>query len=232
MIFFLVSVAFRLPAQQNEADRRLLADVRTKAEKGDAQSQCDLGRAFDEGSLGVPRDRVEAVKWYRKAAEQNYAEAQFYLGSCYDHGDGVAKDYVEAVKWYRKAAEQNYATAQFNLGFCCVEGRGMAKDYVEAVKWIRKAAEQNFGPAQNSLGSLYEFGGMGVAKDYVEAYRWWLLVARQGDEPAKKDVRTLEGRMSREQIANAQKLAQNFKPRSVPSAVSVIPGTGILEMRP
>ena len=63
------------------------------------------GRRRGEGS-------VEAVKWYRKAAEQNYAKAQYNLGVCYEHGEGVAKDPVEAVKWYRKAAEQNYAKAQ------------------------------------------------------------------------------------------------------------------------
>ena len=66
----------------------------------------------------MAEDDVEAVKWYRKAAEQNYAPAQYNLGLCYDHGDGVAENQVEAVKWYRKAAEQNDAEAQYNLGIC------------------------------------------------------------------------------------------------------------------
>jgi TPR repeat protein len=65
---------------------------------------------------GVAKDEVEAVKWYRKAAEQNDAEAQYNLGLCYANGQGVAKDEAEAVKWYRKAAEQNDADAQYNLG--------------------------------------------------------------------------------------------------------------------
>jgi hypothetical protein len=43
---------------------------------------------------------VEAVKWYRKAAEQNYAGAQFNLGFCYANGQGVAKDNVEGYKWF------------------------------------------------------------------------------------------------------------------------------------
>ena len=60
-----------------------LADVRAKAEKGDAQSQYQLGHAFANGSLGVAKDQVEAVKWFRKAAEQNLADAQDYLGVCY-----------------------------------------------------------------------------------------------------------------------------------------------------
>ena len=61
---------------------------------------------------------MEAVKWYRKAAEQNLAEAQYNLGIYYATGQGVAKDEVEAVKWWRKAAEQNIADAQCDLGRC------------------------------------------------------------------------------------------------------------------
>jgi hypothetical protein len=41
---------------------------------------------------GVPQDFAEAVKWYRKAAEQDNATAQYTLGVCYDNGRGVAKD--------------------------------------------------------------------------------------------------------------------------------------------
>ena len=36
------------------------------------------------------KDHAEAVKWYRKAAEQNLAVAQYNLGVCYD-GRGVAR---------------------------------------------------------------------------------------------------------------------------------------------
>src|SRR6266705_621851 len=112
LLFLLAGAVFQLTAQQSEADRKLLADIRAKAEKGDAQSQAQLGEAFGFGILGLAKDEVEAVKWYRKAAEQNLAVAQCDLGFCYGGCNGLAKDYVEAVKWYRKAAEQNYAKAQ------------------------------------------------------------------------------------------------------------------------
>ena len=58
------------------------------------------------------------MKWYRKAAEQGFAEAQYNLGVCYYHGLGVEPDYSEAVKWWRQAAEQGHAEAQNNLGDC------------------------------------------------------------------------------------------------------------------
>ena len=125
---------------------------------------------------------------------------------------GVAKDEAKAVTWYRKAAVQNDAEAQVNLGLCYASGQGVAKDYVEAVKWFRKAAEQGHVKAQNNLGLCYD-NGQGVAKDYVEAYKWWLLAAGQGDETAKKCLPALEFRMTREQIAEGEKLTRNFKPR-------------------
>jgi len=52
-----------------------------------------------------------AAAWFRKAAEQGDAGAQFNLGNMYDQGKGVAQDYAQAVEWYRKAAKQGYADA-------------------------------------------------------------------------------------------------------------------------
>jgi hypothetical protein len=49
---------------------------------------------------------VEAVRYYRLAAEQGLARAQFHLGKCLQSGDGVAQDWVEAVRYYRLAAAQ------------------------------------------------------------------------------------------------------------------------------
>ncbi|WP_146113983.1 tetratricopeptide repeat protein, partial [Haemophilus influenzae] len=67
-------------------------------------AQFNLGNMYYNGH-GVKQDDFEAVKWYRKAAEQGYADAQFNLGNMYYNGHGVKQDDFEAVKWYRKAAE-------------------------------------------------------------------------------------------------------------------------------
>ena len=66
---------------------------------------------------------MEAVKWYRLAAEQGNARAQYNLGYAYDNGEGVEQDYVEAVKWFRLAAEQGNADAQYNLGYAYATAR-------------------------------------------------------------------------------------------------------------
>jgi TPR repeat protein len=180
VLLLVTAAVFQLPAQQNEADRKVLAEIRAGADKGDAKAQYELGRAFFSGALGVAKDEAEAVKWFRKAAEQNVADAQFSLGVCYANGQGVTKDDAEAVKWFRKAAEQNLADAQYNLGVCYDSGEG-------------------------------------VAKDQVEAYKWWLLAAGQGNDDAKHNMTIVENKMTREQIAEGQRLARDFKPRKVPS---------------
>ena len=97
----------------------------------------------------------EAVKCYRKAAEQGIADAQYNLGICYYNGVGVGKDDYEAVKWFRKAAEQGYADAQYNLGACYYNGFGVAKDDYEAEKWLRKAAKQGLTKAKEFLEEIY-----------------------------------------------------------------------------
>ena len=54
---------------------------------------------------GVPRDDAEAVRWFRLAAEQGTAIAQYNLGVAYATGRGVPQDYVSAHMWLNLAAE-------------------------------------------------------------------------------------------------------------------------------
>ena len=57
-------------------------ETKIEAEKGDARAQVNLGFMYYNGE-GVPMTRAEAVKWYRKAADQGYDMAQSKLGFMY-----------------------------------------------------------------------------------------------------------------------------------------------------
>ena len=48
--------------------------------------------ALYQPCLWVEEDVAEAVKWYRKAAEQGDKDAQHNLGVCYEYGEGVEQD--------------------------------------------------------------------------------------------------------------------------------------------
>ena len=129
----------------------------------------------------------EAVKWYRIAADQGNANAQYNLGLMYYNGYGLTKDYVEAVKWYRKAADQGNAKAQHNLGYMYYNGIGVKKDYVEAAKWYRKAAEQGNAKSQHNLGYMYS-NGYGVTQDYAEALKWYRKAADQENASSMSSI--------------------------------------------
>ena len=85
VLLLVTAIVFQLLAQQNEADRKVLAEIRAGADKGDAEARYELGRAFFSGALGVAKDEAEAVKWFRKAAEQNLTDAQFQSGRLLRH---------------------------------------------------------------------------------------------------------------------------------------------------
>ena len=171
---------------QVQAQEAVVAELRTRAEQGDAEAQFKLGRMYGKGE-GVPQDGVQAVAWFRKAAEQGHAKAQNGLGAMYDLGQGVPQDWVQAVVWYRKAAEQGEAMAQSNLGAMYEDGHGVAQDHVQAVVWYRKAAEQGYAEGQFNLSLMY-VNGRGVSQDYAQALVWYRKAAEQGYAAAQHNL--------------------------------------------
>ncbi len=63
---------------------------------------------------GLSQDDTKAVTWFRKAAEQGFADAQRNLGAMYGMGRGVPQDYIQAHKWSNLAATQGIKEAQKN----------------------------------------------------------------------------------------------------------------------
>lgn len=77
------------------------------AEQGDIRAQFMIGMFLASGTA-VPKDLVQASKWFLLAAVQGLPEAQYELGLLYAYGDGVRKDEMEAERWLQMAAEQGY----------------------------------------------------------------------------------------------------------------------------
>lgn len=186
------------------------AEFGTLAEKGDAKAQIKVGEMHVRGQCG-PKSDEEAAKWYLKAAQQGNAEAQVYLGVMHANGKGVAQDDAEAGKWYAKAAEQGSAVGQGMLGQLYSTGKGVAKSDAEAIKWYRKSAEQGNALGQRLLGGAYA-DGLGVEQDYVQAYMWLTLAFQKGDPMAGGIRSTFLGKLKPDQIAEAIRLARDWRP--------------------
>ena len=172
----------------------------------------DAEAAYDKG------DYETALGLIRPLAELGVAPAQYNLGNLYRLGQGAPRDYAIAISWYRKAAEQGLAPAQYNLGFMYDYGHGVPQDYAVAASWYRKAAEQGDDSAQNNLGSMYE-SGQGVPQDYVQAHMWFSLAGalageREEREKSVKNRDKVAAKMTPAQIAEAQRLAREWKPKT------------------
>ena len=188
-------------AFSSDADERQFLQFQSKALLGDADAQWKVGTHYFAGYL-VPKDYAEAVKWYRKAAEQGHAPAQVSLGIAYFFGQGVEKDYVEAYAWYnlgsekfknaesdRNRLEDAMSPAQIaDAQKRTEELRSIFKSRksVEVVK-LRKAGEEGNAIAQFRLGVCYHDGD-GVPKDNVLAVKWYRMAAEQGHAPAQSNL--------------------------------------------
>ena len=148
--------------------------------------------------------------------EQGNADAQALLGVVYYEGRVVPQNYAAAAMWYRKAAEQGNAEAQFQLGVLYHNGEGVPQDDAAAVVWYRKAIERGHTRAKSVLGLMY-YQGTGVPQDYVLAHMWLNLAGAGGYKPALEFRDRIAAGMTPTQIAEAQKLAREWKPTSTPA---------------
>jgi TPR repeat protein len=191
--------------------------------------------------MRMPEATAKALRLIRPLVNDGDASAQFNLGLMYTTGQGVQQDNAAAVLWFRKAAEQGYALAQSNpwrrtiprqqCGFGRLQTKATpspsfysgtntqtAKAYrrTEAMTWFRKAAEQGHRVARLYLGVMYG-EGRGVPQDFVRAHMWFDLSAAQGEQKAVKARDILGRSMTPAQIAEAQKLARDWKPATQPT---------------
>lgn len=171
--------------------------------------------------------------------EGNRKEAQFYLGILYAKGLGVSQNEQQAVQWYRRAIESDHEMALFNLAVLYTNGQGAPQNYQEAMRWYTKAAEAGHTGAQYVLAVQY-FHGKDRPQDYVLAYMWANLAASHGDSDAINERRDIAKVMTPSQLAVAQQLVREWKPKvdSIPDRLQadrggelVASGTGFVVSR-
>lgn len=142
------------------------SELEAKALNGDAQAQYRLAKMIDVDIHDKEdvKSLIEAVKWYRKAAEQGHVKAQCQLGThlTYNYINYYRPDIPltdhnmrEGVMWLKKAAEQNSVQACCQLAECYWHGCGCDKDLEEAARWAYYAERL----LEESGGSYNELWG-------------------------------------------------------------------------
>jgi TPR repeat protein len=161
-----------------------------------------LGLLYESGQ-GVQQDFAEAMRWYRKAAEQKEPHATCRIADLYRDGKGVERNLDEAAKWYQREANGTCRGAQVNLGLIFEAQHNMP----EALKWYRRAAEGGETSAQAKLGDILS-DGFTVPSDYVEACQWLILaVEKEENLVLEVDLRRVKAKLTPEQLEQAQERA-------------------------
>ncbi len=125
----------------------------------------------------------------------------------------VAPHAASTLSGLRNLANQGDATAQFALGARYAIGDGVKQDYSEALTWFSRAAEQGHVTSQATLGAYY-WAGRGVPQDLSKAYFWALLAEAGGDQGSRYRLPVLASRLSKSQIAEAQRQADAWMKKS------------------
>jgi len=209
-----------------------LATARTwmlkSAEQGYIFAQDGIGEMYLNNItyLGPIPDYGDAERWLRLAAHQGDADAQLWLGTGYQRGWFGTTDYLEALKWLRKAAAQGLPDAQFSLGQMYEEREGVPENYSLAATWYRKAADHvpEYGgvwEAETQLAYMYRDGRL--RGDNVQAYMWFAIVGFSVVPPTDDDMKRVAQHMTKAQIVQAQRMAEDWMkrhPRQLPSEVA------------
>jgi len=217
---------------EKERKRRAQAilELEPLAESGDSEAQFALGKMYhliggdnreqasrrhrsDERSQSELRDlanknREHAEHWLIQAAEQETLEAQKYLWKDFYNISGLDFEYIypskKIIHWAQIAADRGDPDSQAFIGIQYQNGKVLLQDYVKALHWFHRAAEQGHERAMFHLGELYS-EIKGVEEDLVQAHKWFNLAHAS----SKRDA--LAKKMTNEQIAEAQRLAREWK---------------------
>ncbi|MDR1828466.1 MAG: sel1 repeat family protein [Methylobacteriaceae bacterium] len=175
----------RRAAEQGYSDAQIQLSRMYSIGRGTERDDALAAKWFDEANsrpaaatheLAVDERRILSMishkprVWYRWAAEQGSAYAQYVLGICLNCADPRIED--EAESWLLKAADQGLADAQHRLGYLYQHGIGVPKDIAHAEEWYRKAAAQGFSAPLYNLGYIYAAGD-GVEPDAARADYWF-----------------------------------------------------------
>lgn len=163
--------------------------VTKAAEAGYAPAQYELGCWFhwNHYDLGPPHGNDElGSHWWKKASDQGYPEALYWMAECYyDEVLSYPKDVEKAVALYSSAANQGHNESRTKLAYIYQKGGAIKQDLPRAFNLYLQAAEQGDETGQRGVANCYN-KGLGVSRDPEQAAKW---LAKAEETKAKRAAR-------------------------------------------
>ena len=160
-------IAFRMEAPPSAAETESRKNITDSAE------QYSLGRHFDR-----IKDYSRALYWFVQSAQQDCAEAEYYVGFYLMEGRGGTQDVKTAREWFLRAAENGVPAAQYMTGYFYAEGIACELNEGAAFEWFLRSAKQGYEEAIKVIALSYETGTF-VDENTETAVRWRKLLPSQ-----------------------------------------------------
>ena len=171
-------------------DSAEMSQLYSEANNGNATAQYALGLKLLQGD-GIAPNSVQAVTWFRRAADAGSTNAQFQLGVAYMHGQGLAPDYVQAYTWLTLVAKSDTR----------------AQSYLQQL--TPKLKDSEIGRVRWNLAEMYR-RGIGVHADKVIAYTWYVLAEAAGETHSVLAKGELASQMTPRQVSDANSAALSW----------------------
>ena len=175
-----------------------------------------LGTTFFAGAVcaGLPEAKrsyeaglyADALAEFTYLADEQNAEALYYLGQMYENGQGVDKDTQKATEYYQKADALGNLQASVQLAKTVFYDDTIENNKEIGLEYLKKTAYNGSSDALYELGEIYHAGN-GVEKDYSYAFGYYLMASMKGDKKAqhKLALAYINGRGTPQDFANGIK---------------------------
>jgi TPR repeat protein len=205
------------------------------AEAGETECKFGLAVCYKDGK-GVEKNEQQSTYWLNEAAREGSSSAIYHLAEKCIDGKNEGMESNEILKYLYGLSEKGDCHSNLLLGRLFLHGDTKIRNYDKSLVYLNMALQECKHripkkksplafppevedilykylrcdtPAMGFLGELYE-GGLGVPKDYATAYMWYNLQSARGGKDADEKRKSLEDRMTPEQIAEAQKLSREW----------------------
>eukprot|EP00158_Paraphelidium_tribonemae_P008272 Partr_v1_DN28535_c0_g1_i2_m73177 len=187
LAMILLTGSLNNPKSEREGVTWLKRAASSAAEGDQPQALYELAVIYEKGNVpSIIGDLNYARELYTKAAQMDYAPAQFKLGYCYEYGALTCQvDPRRSIAWYTKAAEQGHPEAELALsGYYLTGSEGVLNQSdSDAFMWAHRSASKAFSKAEYAVGHYHEMG-IGTPVNLDQAVIWYTRAASQGNDRA------------------------------------------------
>ena len=152
------------------------------AKKQNSDAMVDLGLIYEDKertNYDQKNDAKTAFENYQNASKLKNFRSFYYLGRCYQFGNGCQKNEKEAFELYTKSAKMGYADAKLNIGECYENGIGCSKKEKKAYQLYMESAQLGNAKAMCNLGWCYQ-NGVGCSIDERKAMEFYSKSSENG----------------------------------------------------